>query len=137
MSWGVPVPIGDKYNRVAFYANFSTPVADTGTVTIGPTMGLKYLAYTAGQAGLIVRGGSPKDQFEAIITSYDSSTGTLVLQNPTSIIGSTFGSANYTVNLVGQRGSIITQGSGPPPSTFGRPGDMYIDTNTGQVYVKS
>jgi hypothetical protein len=59
------------------------------------------------------------------------------LQNPTSIVGSTFGSANYTVNLVGQRGSIITQGSGPPAPTFGRPGDMYIDTNTGQVYVKT
>jgi hypothetical protein len=138
MSWGTnPVPLGDKYKRVAFSANISTPVADTGTVTLGSSMGLKYLAYTPGQSVLIVRGGSPNDQFEAIIQSYDPSAGSMVLERPTSIIGTTFGAANYTINLVGQRGSIITQGSGPPPSTFGRPGDMYIDTDTGDVYVKS
>lgn len=137
MSWGEPVPLGDKYKRVAFYANFATPVVDTGTVTLGPTMGLKHLAYTAGQSVLVVRGGSPADQFEAIIQSYSPSTGSMVLEKPTTIVGTTFGSANYTINLVGQRGSIITQGSGVPSLTAGRPGDMYIDTDTGQVYVKT
>jgi photosystem II stability/assembly factor-like uncharacterized protein len=137
MSWGDPVPIGDKYKRASFYANFSTPVEDTGTVTIGPTYGLRYLAYTEGQSVLIVRGGSPADQFEAIVTSYDPAEGTLVLEQPTLIVGSTFGSANYTINLVGQRGGRIAQGSGPPATNFGRPGDMYIDTVTGDVYVKT
>lgn len=137
MSWGDPVPIGDKYKRASFYANFATPVADTGTVTIGPTYGLRYLAYTAGQSVLIVRGGSPADQFEAIITSYDPASGTLVLEQPTLIVGSTFGSANYTINLVGQRGGRITQSAGPPAASFGRAGDMYIDTTTGDVYVKT
>jgi hypothetical protein len=137
MSWGEPVPIGDKYKRVAFYANFSTPTADTGTVTLGPTIGLRYLAYTVGQSVLVVRGGSPNDSFEAIIQSYNSATGAMTLERPTLISGSTFGSANYTINLVGQRGAVITQGSGAPDVNFGRPGDMYIDTVTGQVYVKT
>lgn len=135
MSWGEPTPIGDKYKRVSFYANISPP-AENDSRTIGPTMGLRHLAYTAGQSVLILRGAST-DSFEAIITSYDSSAGTLVLEQITSIVGNTFGSANYTVNLVGQRGSKITQSSGAPSSTLGRPGDLYIDTVTGQVYVKT
>ncbi len=134
MSWGDPVPIGDKYKRVGFAGNLSP--TENGTISIPSSLSLKYLAYTSGQSVIVTKASSPTDKFEAIIDTYDSSLGTLTLKDITSISGS-FGISNYTLNLVGERGSKITSSSGEPNPAVGRHGDMYIDTVTGLVYIKS
>lgn len=138
MSWGEPVPLGDKYKRVVAAINLSggnTPT-ENGTISVGPILSLKYLAYTSGQSVLVAKAAVPTSKFEAIVDTYDPSAGTLTLKDITSLSG-TFGTSNYAINLVGERGSKITSGSGAPSSTAGRVGDLYIDTVTGQVYIKT
>jgi hypothetical protein len=135
-SWNSdPIPLGDKYRKVAFSADISTPV-ENGKLTITQSYGLRFLAYTAGQSVRVSKAADPSTYFEAIVESYDGATYTIVLSDITSVNGSTWGASNYTINLVGERGSKITSGSGAPSSSAGRVGDIYIDTVTGEVYIK-
>lgn len=134
-SWSAaPIPLGDKYKKVGFSANI-TGVTENGTVTITQSFGLRNLAYTAGQSVLITKASDSSIKFEGIVQSYDSGTATIVIEQLTNISGP-FGIQNYTINLVGERGSKITSGNGLPNNTNGRIGDMYIDKDTGDMYIK-
>ena len=133
-AWGEPIPLGDKYKKAIFSANI-TGISEGGTVTLGSSWGLKFLAYTPGQSVRVIKASDPTSKFEAIVTSYDASNGTIILDQITNNSG-TFGNANYTINLVGERGTLIKTGSGDPTtnSVQGRIGDLYIDTDTGSMY---
>ena len=135
-SWNTdPIPLGDKYRKVGFSANVATPT-ENGKITISQSYGLRFLAYTPGQSVRVSKAADSTTYFEAIVESYDASSAQIVLSDITSVNGSTWGASNYTINLVGERGSKITHGNGAPDSNSGRPGDMYIDDLTGDVYMK-
>lgn len=98
-------------------------------------IGSKY-SFTGGNS-VIIKSQFTSSRFEAVVDSYDSSTGVMSISEITNILGDLSGIGIWTITLAGQRGSKITSGSGVPVVLVGRPGDMYIDTDTGQIYLKS
>lgn len=129
-----PLFRGKPYFAV-FTHTFSSNPEENGTVTL--TIGSKY-SFTTGNSVIIAPRLTDTHRFEAIVTSYDSSTGVIQLSELTNIRGSSFSTIGlWTITLAGERGSKITYGSGIPNSNIGRVGDTYIDTITGEMYVKS
>ena len=93
------------------------------------------LAYIAGNSILFVynSGVPPLISFEAIVSYYNPSSGSLNIASITNINNSLVGTYLYQVNLTGQRGSLLFTGTGPP-SINARIGDYYIDTEASLIY---
>jgi hypothetical protein len=100
-------------------------------INIGP----KY-SFTAGSSVIVSGFYDGSSRFEAIVDSYDASTGDMHLSLITNIQGFATSVGIFNITLTGQRGSRIVHGNGPPSATDGRPGDTYIDDSTGQIYYK-
>ena len=96
------------------------------------------LSYITGNSVLIINSQHRSNRFEAIVTNYNSSTGIIALEQITNIRGISFGGPkSYTINLCGERATQILTGSSTPSSTSGRPGDIFINTSSGDMLIKS
>lgn len=105
---------------------------DTLTFNIG-----KKYSFTPGNSVIISGTLATSSRFEAIVDVYDPLTGDMTVTEITNIKNFTTAIAPLTITLTGERGSKILANSGAPSNTNGRSGDMYIDTATGEVYIKS
>ena len=132
MSWGTPIRITGTTFQVEFTADL-TPV-ENSTILVQIS---KALGYSSGQSVLVISKSNPSNVFEAIVTSYSATTGWLALEQITNIKGSTFGDQIYILNLAGERGKSMFNGTTGPSNNVGRPGDMFLDTITGDLYIKS
>lgn len=121
-----------------YLSDFTAVLVPSENATIsGLNIGPK-LSYISGNSVLIVNTQYPSNRFEAIVTTYDQTTGILAIEQVTNIRGMSFGGPKlYTINVCGERGTNILTGSGIPSSTIGRPGDIYINTNSGDMLIKS
>lgn len=126
-----------------YYATFSaTDLAPIENGTLSINIGSKY-SFIPGNTVIIYNSINALLRFEAIVQSYDMGSGDMELYQITNIkqgAGGSWpqmGSKTYVISLAGQRGSIISSSTGAPSSTSGRVGDMYIDSTTGSVYIKS
>ena len=120
--------------QTTFTGNISKPAEDT---TLGPLTIPAKLGYTAGQSVLITNVIYPVTRFEAIITSYNPSIGTLNLEQTTNVKGTNYGNGiTWGINLTGERGTNIYSGTSVPESTKGRPGDLYLNTTNGELFQK-
>ena len=121
-----------------YTVTFSATINPTenGTISslsIGPQYG-----YVSGNSVLVTNTQYPTNRFEALVTSYSVSAGTMALEQLTNIRGMSFGGPkNYTMALCGERGSSVLTGSTTPVSLSGRAGDVFIDVSTGDLYIKS
>lgn len=131
----IPLSRGKPYYSI--FSAVSLSPAENGSVTIN--IGAKY-SFAPGNTVIVTRSLNPLLRFEAIVSSYDQSTGSMDLSEITNVKagggGSWPNSGQFVITLSGERGSRITSGSGQPSSSSGRQGDMYIDTVTGEVYIK-
>jgi hypothetical protein len=116
---------------VKFNATLPTPT-EGGTLSID--IGQKY-SFTEGNTVIVSAQFNSAIRFEAIVTSYTSNT--IVLEDITNIMGNFASTTLFQMSLAGERGSKIRYGTGAPGSLVGRSGDMYIDSTTGEVYIKS
>lgn len=129
----IPLSRGKPYMTKVTLPNNTAPVEnDILSFNIGP----KY-SFTAGNSVIIAGQFNTSFRFEAVVTSYSSTTGAMVIANITNITEPLSYTKICTITLAGQRGSKIIGGNGAPTTTSGRSGDMYIDTTTGEVYLKS
>lgn len=123
-----------------YYATFSATLSPTENGTVTVNVGKKY-SFSPGNTVIISRTVNSLLTFEGIVSSYDPSTGDMLITEVTNIKSGGGGSwpqtGTFNISLGGQRGSLIRSGNGVPSSNSGRPGDMYIDATTGQVYIKS
>ena len=121
-----------------YLTDFTATILPSENATIsGLTIGPK-LSYISGNSVLIVNTQYPSNRFEAIVTSYDQNTGVLAIEQVTNIRGMSFGGPKvYTINICGERGTAIFTGSTIPSSTAGRSGDIYINTSSGDMLIKS
>jgi hypothetical protein len=127
----IPLSRGKPYMTLVTLPNVSAPVEnDILSFNIGP----KY-SFTAGNSVIIAGRFNMTFRFEAIVDEYNATTGAMTIVNITNIVGTY--TQVCTITLAGQRGSKIVGGSGVPSVSVGRSGDMYIDTTTGEVYLKS
>lgn len=131
----VPLTRGKPY-----YATFSATLSPTENGTVTTNVGKKY-SFSPGNTVIISRDVNSLLRFEGIVDSYDSSTGSMSIKEITNIKTGGGGTwpqtGTFNISLGGQRGSLISSGTGAPSSSIGRSGDMYIDSTTGQVYIKS
>ena len=111
---------------------------DTMTINIG----VKY-SFTSGNSVIVSGFYNSTSRFEAVVDSYDSSTGDMTLIEITNIQGfkdignSPIQIGLFNITLAGQRGSKILHGTADPNTlTVGRTGDTYINDITGEVYYK-
>jgi hypothetical protein len=138
MSWGTPIRITGDIYQTEFTANLS-PI-ENGTLSISFQSLNPNLGYSTGQSALIISKSDPTNVFEAIITAISKTVGgiyTINLEQITNIKGSTFGNQTYILNLTGERGKSMINGTTGPTGTQGRIGDMFLNTQTGDLYIKS
>lgn len=126
-----------------YYAIFSTSPAITpvenNSLTI--VIGTRY-SFAPGNSVIITNTLNSGLRFEGIVSSYNSDTdGQMVISDITNIRtaggGSWPQSGPFTISLAGERGSKIIGGASPPDNGTGRDGDMYVNTATGEVFIKS
>ena len=127
---GVTGATGSSFKTSASLTFASEPVEGDSLSGITVDTGL---AYVAGNS-VIVQNASQAG-FEAVVSSYNSSTGSMDISQITNVEGTLVGSSNpFNVDLTGKRGTKIFYGTGVP-TINARSGDIYIDTNSGQVYA--
>ena len=139
----VPLFRGKPYNAV-FSATISTPISEGSSVSISGSS-LKKLNFDIGNTVIISAESNPTNKFEGIISAYNRNTGTMTISEITNIrneanilINGNFGGPrNYNILLSGERGSKIFSNTTTPTNTVGRIGDLYIETSTGKLYIKS
>lgn len=132
----VPLNRGKPYYALFTASPGITPVEND---TITTTIGAKY-SFAPGNSVIISGQLNTLMRFEAIVSSYNASTGSITLSEITNIKtggGGSWPQSLLVITLAGERGSKITSGNGLPDSNLGRIGDMYIDSTTGNVYIKS
>lgn len=129
----IPISRGKPY-----YAKFTASLNPTenGTITSGLNIGSKY-SFASGNSVIISGQFISSTRFEAIVTNYDSSTGDMTLESITNLSGTFTPSMLLQITLTGQRGSKIVAASGTPSVNTGRSGDMYVNSTTGEVFIKS
>lgn len=134
----MPIPLtrGKPY-----YAMFSaTSLLPEENGTFSTNIGPKY-SFAPGNTVIVTRSINALLRFEAVVSTYDSSTGDIELYDITNIKSSIYGNwpatGDFIMTLAGERGSKITSGTDAPDTVVGREGDMYINTSTGEVYIKS
>ena len=132
---GTPTPLfrGNPFT-INFAYDFGSPTENASYT--GISVGKK-LGYNPGNSALIINSGFPTNRFEAIVTFYDKNTGLMNINQVTNIRGSTFGLTGFTISLAGERGGNLYSGSGTPGSSQGRVGDWYMNTVSGDLYIKS
>lgn len=117
-----------------YMALVTLPNSPVENETMIINVGSKY-SFTEGNSVIIAGRYNTGFHFEAIVGSYVADTGVMTLDEITNIVGTY--TQLCTVTLAGQRGSKIIGGNGAPNDTSGRPGDLYIDKITGEIYLKS
>lgn len=138
MSWGTPIRITGDIYQVEFNANF-TP-SENATISFNFQSTNPNLGYSASQSVLICSKAAPTNRFEAIITAISKTIAGVYyidLEQITNITGSTFGNQTYVLNLTGERGKSMFNGTTGPTGSQGRIGDMFLDTVSGDLYIKS
>lgn len=133
----MPVPLS---RGKPYYSIFSASLSPVENNSVSANIGSKY-SFAPGNTVIITRTMNSFLKFEGIVNSYDSSTGDITIDQITNIKSGGGGSwpstGQFVITLGGERGSKITAGGSAPSSTSGREGDMYINTSTGEVYIKS
>lgn len=123
-----------------YYATFSATLSPTENGTITINIGKKY-SFSPGNTVIVSRSVNSLLTFEGLVGSYNSGTGDMTITDITNIKSGGGGSwpqiGSFNISLGGQRGSLISGGNGAPSTQVGRLGDMYIDSTTGNVYIKS
>jgi hypothetical protein len=131
----VPITRGSPY-----YVKFNVPepgITPTENSSVSFHIGLKY-GFRAGNSVIITKETSTSDRFEGIVSAYNPLIGVLTVSELTNIRGTWSGfKGNVYINLTGERGSGILIGTGEPTTGKGREGDVYIDTATGLLYIKT
>ena len=132
----VPITRGSPY-----YVKFTVPppgITPVENSSVSFYIGLKY-GFRPGNSVIVTKETPTSDRFEGIVSAYNPTAGgVLTISQLTNIRGtwSNF-TGNISVNLTGERGSGILIGSGEPATGKGREGDVYIDTATGLLYIKT
>ena len=134
----VPLIRGSPY-LVKFTINppgLVAAIVENSNVTF--LVGAKY-NFREGNSVLVTKNPPSTDRFEAVVSAYNPSTGVITLSEVTNVRGSwPIGfSGPVTMNLTGERGSGVLVGPGAPTSEKGRIGDVYIDTSSGAMYLKT
>jgi hypothetical protein len=128
---GATGPTGQRGDRYAT----QTTSAITPTVTEGGSQSLTVgtgLAYLAGNSVIVVSSSTPSISFEARVSSYNSGSGAMVLNQATNIKGS-FILDTYTVNLDGIDGPTGPTGSKGDTGSTGPTGDRFLSATTSPV----
>jgi hypothetical protein len=122
-----------------YYVKFTTPSSlsptEGGTIS-NINIGEKY-SFTAGNTVIVSGQFNSAIRFEAVVTAYTSNL--ISLGDITNITGFPTSNQLYQMTLAGERGSKIRASAGNPNTLniAGRSGDLYIDSTTGEVYIKS
>lgn len=126
--------------RKGYYAefNYSIPQLFENSIFIFNNVeNLRHLDFSVGNTVIIQNLQNTNTQFEGIILSYDKINGSITLEKITNIFGSYSSNPNllWSINLSGPRGAKIFKTNIQSPQ-FGRIGDYYIDSITGELYLK-
>ena len=127
----IPLTRGKPY-----YAKFSANLTPVENTDLEFTIPSKH-SFAAGNTVIVSGQYTSSIRFEGIVKSYNESTGNIVLESITNITGLFSGNMALQINLAGERGSRITAIPGNPPESGGRPGDIFINSTSGEIYIKS
>ena len=123
---------GDRYNTRSA-ATIITPSGGSVTLTVD-----RNLAYVTNNYVVVVSASNPNNYFNGLVSSYDTSTGIININNITNINGTYGSSTAYIVNLnanLGATGLPGSTGTAGPTGTAGVTGSGGITGATGPVGV--
>ena len=123
-----------------YYAEFQIyfPIPAEGSNYYGFYIA-KNLAYTPNESIIITNLSNNSLHFEAIVYAYDKNTGIISFGSVTNVMGD-FSTSDgiYSINLTGARGTKwFSSNNITDVNYIGRPGDLYLNFKTGNVYVRS
>jgi hypothetical protein len=126
----VPLTRGKPY-----YAKFTASLSPTENAELSFTIPQKY-SFATGNSVIVSGQFALGIRFEGIVKSYNED-GLIVLESITNIKGTFQNNMALQITLAGERGSKIMAANGTPVESQGRPGDLYINSATGEVYIKN
>lgn len=136
---GATGPTGARGPQYLADVNHPIPrpnVNDTLDIMIAPN-----LQYSINNSVLITNRVFPDTRFEGIVESYDASTGSMRIHKITNVFGTHYLAYDrFKINLTGERGHQWYVQTGNPnivASVLGRFGDLYIDQESGNVFMKN
>lgn len=112
-----PTGFGDRYATYTTSAVLLDPTAPPLTFTVAAD-----LAYIVGNRVVVVNATAPNNSFQAIVTAYNSNTGSMTVASPTNIQGTFVGTVVYNVNLDGTLGATGYTGYTGPTGWTGATG---------------
>jgi hypothetical protein len=128
------------HSAPVYYAEFNANLSI-------PTEGSNYYGFTIAQGlaytineNIIIQNLSDKSlHFEAIVFAYDKNTGIISFGSVTNVTGDfSTSDNNYSINLTGARGTKWFASNSITDVTYiGRSGDLYLNFETGEVYMRS
>lgn len=125
--------------RKGYYAEFihRIPIVSEGSLYILNAPELIGLDFSIGNTVIVQNLDYVNTQFEGIIQSYNKDNGIIIIESITNVFGLGYvNTYRWSINLSGSRSTKIFKTNISPGSSFGRIGDYYIDSTTGELYLK-